>query len=55
MTARKLMHIGCGPIFLICWPLFSSAGGAATYAAMAPLSITAFFTLVGLGIIKVGR
>ncbi len=46
------MHIGCGPIFLLCWPLYSDAPSAAVYAAAAPLAITAFFSLVGLGLVK---
>lgn len=50
-TARKLMHIGCGPIFLLCWPLFSSLPSASYFAAGAPLALTSFFTIVGLGII----
>lgn len=53
ITARKLMHLGCGPIFLLCWPLFSTAPGAAAHAAAAPLAITSFFVLVGLGLVKV--
>jgi hypothetical protein len=47
------MHMGCGPIFLLCWPLFSDSPTAARYAAAAPLAITLVFTLVGLGIVKV--
>ncbi|TFJ84951.1 hypothetical protein NSK_003979 [Nannochloropsis salina CCMP1776] len=48
---HELMHIGCGPIFLLCWPLFSSLPSASYFAAGAPLALTSFFTIVGLGII----
>jgi len=49
-TARKFMHVGCGPIFLLCWPLFSQSSHASSFAMVAPLALTSFFTLVGLGI-----
>ena len=51
--ARKIMHIGCGPIFLLCWPLYNSSDTiSGLLASMAPLSITFVFGLVGLGYIK---
>ena len=51
--ARKIMHIGCGPVFLLCWPLYNSSNLiSGVLAALAPLSITLVFTLIGLGYIK---
>jgi len=47
------MHIGCGIIFLLSWPLFSSSPRAGAYAALGPAGVTTFFSLVGLGIIRV--
>ena len=51
-TARKGMHIGCGLIYLLCWPLFSASFSSSCYAMVAPLSLTVFFSLVGLGLVK---
>ena len=51
-TSRKLIHIGTGPIFVICWLLFNDAGYTRWLAALVPLSITIQFALVGLGIMK---
>ena len=47
--SRKIIHIGTGPPYILCWNLFSSAPYAAWLAALVPLAITAQFTLVGLG------
>src|SRR5258708_20180649 len=49
--SRKLIHIGTGPLFLICWHLFSAQPEARFFAALVPLAITAQFAAVGLGII----
>ncbi len=51
-TSRKLIHIGTGPIFVICWLLFNDASYTRWLAALVPLSITIQFALVGLGIMK---
>ena len=50
--SRKLIHIGTGPIFVLCWPLFSPQPAARFLAALVPLAITAQFVLVGAGVIK---
>jgi phytol kinase len=50
--SRKLIHIGTGPIFVVCWPLFSPQPAARYLAALVPLAITAQFVLVGAGVIK---
>lgn len=50
--SRKIIHIGTGPIFVVCWLLFSESAFAPYFAAVIPLAITAQFALVGLGWIK---
>jgi phytol kinase len=48
-TSRKLIHIGTGPLFVLCWLLFSPSSTARWLAALVPLAITTQFALVGLG------
>lgn len=50
--SRKIIHIGTGPLFVLCWPLFSETPQARWFAALVPLAITAQFLLVGLGILR---
>ena len=50
--SRKIIHIGTGPIFVLCWLLFNDAPFARYLAALVPGLITVQFLLVGLGIIK---
>ena len=50
--SRKLIHIGTGPLFVLCWNLFSAQPYARWLAALVPLAITAQFALVGLGLMK---
>jgi len=50
--SRKIIHIGTGPLFTLCWILFSSASAARLLAALVPLSITIQFVLVGVGRIR---
>jgi phytol kinase len=50
--SRKIIHMGTGPLFVVCWLLFNQATWARYLAALVPLAITAQFVLVGLGIIK---
>lgn len=50
--SRKLIHIGTGPIFVLCWLMYSDAPISRWLAALVPLLITAQFALVGTGIIK---
>ena len=49
--SRKIIHIGTGPIFVLCWLLFTDAPSARFLAALVPGLITVQFILVGLGII----
>lgn len=51
-TSRKIIHIGTGPIFVICWLLFTDAPISRYLAALVPFAITIQFVLVGLGVIK---
>ena len=50
--SRKLIHIGTGPIFVLCWLMFKDAPEARWLAALVPLMIVAQFALVGFGIMK---
>jgi phytol kinase len=50
--SRKIIHIGTGPLFVLCWNLFSAEPWARWLAALVPLAITAQFVLVGLGVMK---
>jgi phytol kinase len=51
--SRKIIHIGTGPIYVLCWLLFRpDAVEGRWLAALVPLLITVQFALVGLGIIK---
>ncbi|MBM3144446.1 MAG: phosphatidate cytidylyltransferase [Chloroflexi bacterium] len=50
--SRKIIHMGTGPIFVLCWLLFHETASARYLAALVPLTITAQFVMVGLGVIK---
>lgn len=50
--SRKLIHIGTGPIFVLCWLMFTDVYISRWLAALVPLVITAQFVLVGTGVIK---
>jgi phytol kinase len=50
--SRKIIHMGTGPLFVVCWLLFNQASLARYLASLVPFAITAQFVLVGLGIIK---
>ncbi len=50
--SRKIIHMGTGPIFVLCWLLFDSSPNSRYFAAMVPLLISVQFALVGLGIMK---
>ena len=51
-VSRKIIHIGTGPIFVLCWLLFNDASIARYLAAIVPMGITLQFAMVGTGIIK---
>ncbi len=48
--SRKWIHIGTGPLFVLCWLLFPPLSISRYLAALVPLLITAQFALVGLGL-----
>lgn len=50
--SRKIIHIGTGPLFVLCWPLFTDAPASRYLAALVPLAITIQFFLVGSGVIR---
>jgi phytol kinase len=50
--SRKIIHIGTGPIFVLCWLLFNDATSTRYLAALVPGLITIQFILVGIGLIK---
>ena len=50
--SRKLIHIGTGPIFVLCWLMFPDLPISRYLAALVPLLITAQFVLVGTGVMK---
>jgi phytol kinase len=50
--SRKLIHIGTGPIFVLCWLMFPDVGISRWLAALVPFAITIQFALVGLGLMK---
>ncbi len=50
--SRKVIHIGTGPIFVLCWLLFKEINSAPYFAAVIPMAITSQFILVGLGVIR---
>jgi phytol kinase len=50
--SRKFIHIGTGPIFVLCWLLFPDVWYARWLAALVPFLITVQFALIGLGVVK---
>ena len=50
--SRKVIHIGTGPLFVLCWLLFRDTPDARWLAALVPFAITVQFALIGLGVIK---
>jgi phytol kinase len=51
-TSRKLIHIGTGPIFVLCWLMFPNLQISRWLAALVPLLITVQFALVGTGLLN---
>ena len=50
--SRKLIHIGTGPIFVLCWLMYPDLPISRWLAALVPFVITTQFVLVGTGILK---
>lgn len=51
-VSRKIIHIGTGPLFVLCWLLFPNTPNSRYFAALVPLAITIQFFLVGIGVIQ---
>ncbi len=50
--SRKLIHIGTGPVYLLCWLLFPDKEISRYLAAAVPLLIVVQVLIVGLGYLK---
>ncbi len=50
--SRKIIHIGTGPLFVLCWLLFNDNPINKYLAALVPLAFTLQFLLIGIGVIK---
>src|SRR5215208_4828976 len=50
--SRMFIHIGTGPIFVLCWLMYSDVQISRWLAALVPLLITVQFALVGTGLLK---
>ena len=50
-AARKTMHMGAGPLFLCCWPLFSEAEAARYWAVAGPAALTLKAVAAGSGLV----
>jgi phytol kinase len=50
--SRKIIHMGTGPLFVLCWFLFSDTPISRYLAALVPLAITLQFIFVGTGLIR---
>jgi phytol kinase len=50
--SRKLIHIGTGPLFVLCWLLFNDNPINKLLAALVPLAFTIQFLLIGTGFIR---
>ena len=49
--SRKIIHMGTGPIFVLCWPLFPNDYLSRYLAALVPLIFSLQFLLIGIGIL----
>ena len=50
--SRKIIHIGTGPIFVLCWLLFNNDPSARWLAATVPLLITIQFISLELVLLR---
>jgi len=50
--SRKVIHIGTGPLFVVCWVLFDGSVYSRYIAAVVPLISTVQFFLAGIGKLK---
>jgi phytol kinase len=50
--SRKFIHIGTGPLFVLCWLLFKDDPVNKFLASLVPMAFTLQFLLIGTGVIK---
>jgi phytol kinase len=50
--SRKIIHMGTGPIFVLCWLLFPNDTLSRYLAALVPLLFSLQFLLIGIGVIR---
>ncbi len=50
--SRKIIHIGTGPFFVLCWLLFNDNPINKYLAALVPLAFSVQFFLIGIGVMK---
>lgn len=50
--SRKIIHIGTGPLFVLCWLLFDENPINKYLAALVPFAFTVQFFLIGIGLIR---
>ncbi len=50
--SRKIIHIGTGPLFVLCWLLFNNNPINKYLAALVPLAFSIQFFLIGIGVMK---
>lgn len=50
--SRKIIHIGTGPIFVLCWLMYPDLPISRWLAALVPFVITTQFALVGTGLLN---
>lgn len=51
-VTRKIVHITCGPFFVVMWPLFSDASVAPFLAGLVPAAQIARFLLIATGVVN---
>ena len=49
--SRKIIHMGTGPIFVLCWPLFPNDYLSRYLAALVPMIFSLQFLLIGIGVL----
>lgn len=49
--SRKIIHMGTGPIFVLCWPLFPNDYLSRYFAALVPMIFSLQFLLIGIGVL----
>ncbi|PSC74066.1 phosphatidate cytidylyltransferase [Micractinium conductrix] len=50
--ARKLMHIGTGPLYMLCWPLYAAHPASCWLCASVPALAGLQFAAVGAGLVR---